>query len=237
MMDILSRMTGIIDRIQYMDHLSLESMLGFGILLVFGVLNALLGYRLLRFWMMLFGFGLGAMGGFFVSSFLDLQDNTSRIGVVLLGGVILAIIAFLIFRAGIFMMGAGLGFCLTLYVSRPTTSLAFFLCILAGVILGALTLKFSRGIIIVGTSILGGTLAGMSLAKLGGMDEIPFGVGMSLGIIALGMIVQFAINRSSGEDEEEEDEDNEAWYADDVYRNQTEEFENPAASGNRRHGE
>ena len=126
---------------------------------------------------------------------------------------------------------------MTLYVSRPTTSRAFFLCSLAGGILGALTLKFSRGIIIVGTSILGGTLAGMSLAKLGGMEEIPFGVGMSLGIIALGMIVQFAINKSSGQDEEEENGDGEAWYEDDAYRDQTEEFEKPEVSGNRRRGE
>lgn len=209
MIDILSGMAGIIDRIQYMDHLSMESLVGFGILLVFGLLNALLGYRLLRFWMMLFGFGLGAMAGYFISAFLELQGNYSQLGAALLGGVILAIVAFLIFRAGIFMMGAGLGFSLTLYISRPTTSLAFFLCILAGVILGTLTLKFARGIIIVGTSILGGVLAGMSLAKIGGMEEIPFGVGMSLGIAALGMVVQFAINKPSEDEEDEAEEEQE----------------------------
>ena len=40
----------------------------FAVLLVFGVLNCILGYRLLRFWMMLFGFVIGAgigLGGAF----------------------------------------------------------------------------------------------------------------------------------------------------------------------------
>lgn len=53
LMDILARVMNIFDRVRSMEQLSAMAMAGFGIVLVFGVLNCILGYRLLRFWMML----------------------------------------------------------------------------------------------------------------------------------------------------------------------------------------
>ena len=53
-----------------------------------------------------------------------------------------------------------------IYVLHPTSSLVFFLCILAGVLLGSLAMKWAREVIIVGTSLMGGAMAGVSAAKL-----------------------------------------------------------------------
>lgn len=64
-----------------------------------------------------------------------------------------------------------------------------------------------KGVIIIGTSILGGVLAGVSIAKIGGLEQFPYGVGMAVGIALLGMLIQFAINKDHYDDDDEEDED------------------------------
>lgn len=38
-------------------------------------------------------------------------------------------------------------------------------------------------------------MAGISLAKLGGLDDIPYGLGLSALCALLGMLIQFATNR------------------------------------------
>lgn len=93
------------------------------------------------------------------------------------------------------------------YLVHPTSSFSFFLCILVGVGLGILAMRYAKGVIIIGTSILGGVLAGVSIAKIGGLEQFPYGVGMAVGIALLGMLIQFAINKDHYDDDDEEDED------------------------------
>ena len=193
MMDIMLRFMNIIERVRTVPAVSGAASAAFAVLLVFGVLNCILGYRLLRFWMMLFGFVIGA-----------------GIGV----GIVLAVIVFLSYKAGIFVLGAGLGMSVAIYVLHPTSSLVFFLCILAGVLLGSLAMKWAREVIIVGTSLMGGAMAGVSAAKLGGLADIPYGILLSIGFALLGMLIQFATNRRRVEEDEddldyEEDEEEE----------------------------
>lgn len=52
-------------------------------------------------------------------------------------------------------------------------------------------------------------MAGISLAKIGDLADFPYGLGLSAGFAVLGMLIQFAINKSHEEDEEEEDEEEE----------------------------
>lgn len=66
-------------------------------------------------------------------------------------------------------------------------------------------MRWAREIIIVGTSLLGGVLSGVSVAKLGTLEQIPYGIAMSVGFALLGMLIQFAINKVD-EDEEEPEE-------------------------------
>lgn len=206
MNEILLRVMNIAERIRNMPVMSTALVVIFGALAVFGIMNCVLGYRLLRFWMMLFGFILGAalgLGGVYT---FGSQEKYMYIGGMLGLGVLFAVLAFAIYKAGIFMLGAGIGLALSIYVLHPTTSFIFFVCILIGVGLGALAMRWAKEVIIVGTSLLGGILAGISCARLGGLEEIPYGVGMSIGFALLGMLIQFATNKTREEEAEEEPE-------------------------------
>lgn len=204
MTEILYRAMNIAERIRNMQELSTVSTILFGIILVFGVMNCILGYRLLRFWMMLFGFAIGAGLGFFGVYQSGAAEKSVYIVAMVAAGVALAVVAFLIFNAGIFIIGAGLGLTISIYLLHPTTSFTFFLCILIGVGIGVVAIRYEREVIIVGTSLLGGVLAGMALAKLGGLSEVPYGIGMSAGFAILSMLIQFAINKPKYIDDDDE---------------------------------
>ncbi len=205
-------------RVRDMQIAGTLSMALFGVVLVFGIMNCVLGYRLLRFWMMIFGFLIGAGIGLFAIHQIGFGEKmyyaVGMIGV----GLVLAILSFAVFKAGIFIMGAGIGLTITVYIIHPTTSFSFFfVCILAGVGLGMLALRYEREVIIVGTSILGGILSGFSAAKLAKMEEIPFGIIFSIGFALVGMLIQFAINKPKYDDDydDEEDEDRGKYQKDD----------------------
>ena len=67
------------------------------------------------------------------------------------------------------------------------------------------SMKWAREVIITGTSLLGGAMAGMSLAKLGGLADFPYGIGLSAAFAALGMLIQFATNRKKYIDDDQEE--------------------------------
>lgn len=205
MLDFLLRLMDIIERVRTASSVSDIAMVGFGVLLVFGFINCILGYRLLRFWMMIFGFIIGAGLGLGAAFTMGGGERFTLIAAAVGVGVVLAVIAFLSYKVGIFVLGAGLGLGVGVYVLHPTTSLMFFLCILLGVLLGSLAMKWAREVIIVGTSILGGAMAGVSLAKLGGLPDIPYGIVLSIAFALLGMLIQFATNRRRTDDYEEDE--------------------------------
>ncbi|NSG81147.1 DUF4203 domain-containing protein [Blautia schinkii] len=206
-MDVLSRVFNIFQRVGGMEQIGQFMTIVYGIVCVFGILNCLLGYRILRFWMMIFGFLIGAGAGFGVTYLSGVEDKMVIAGAMAGLGIVLAIVSFLVYRAGIFVLGFGIGISLSIYLVHPTSSFSFFLCILVGVGLGILAMRYAKGVIIIGTSILGGVLAGVSIAKIGGLEQFPYGVGMAVGIALLGMLIQFAINKDHYDDDDEEDEE------------------------------
>ena len=207
-MDMLSRVFDILQRAGEMERVGQIMTIVYGVICVFGILNCLLGYRILRFWMMIFGFLIGAGAGFGVTYLSGVEDKMMIVGAMAGLGIVLAIVSFLVYRAGIFVLGFGIGISLSIYLVHPTSSFSFFLCILVGVGLGILAMRYAKGVIIIGTSILGGVLAGFSIAKIGGLEQFPYGIGMAVGIALLGMLIQFAINKDRYDDDDEEDEGN-----------------------------
>lgn len=205
MIEVLGRFMEIVERIKNMEELSAVAVGVFGVILFFGIMNCILGYRLLRFWMMLGGFLAGAGIGFFAASTFEITDKVVYAGIMIATGLALGIIAFLVYKVGVFVMGAGTGFSLSIYILHPTTSSVFFLCVLIGVGLGTMAVRYSREVIIVSTSLMGGVMSGFSLAKLGGMQEFPYGALMSVGFAILGMLIQFAMNKLPYDEEEEEE--------------------------------
>lgn len=202
MSEILVRIMGILERVRNMSELSGIATAVFGMIFIFGLLNCILGYRILRFWMMLFGFAIGAGIGLFGAFLSGTEDKSKYLIVMVILGIALAVISFLIYRAGIFVIGTGIGLSLSTYILHPTTSAVFFLCILAGVGLGCLAMRYAREVIIVGTSLFGGVMAGFSLGKIGELPQIPYGIMLSVGFAALGMLLQFLINKPVYEEEE-----------------------------------
>ena len=203
MTGILQQIMDTMEQTRTTSVLDSVSMIGFAALLVLGVINCLLGYRLLRFWMMLFGFIIGSGIGLGAAYTMGIQEKYMY-AVIMIGiWILLAVIAFISYKVGIFVIGAGIGLGLGIYVFHPTTSLVFFFCILLGVGLGVLAMKWAKAVLIVGTSLLGGIMAGFSLAKLGGLSDIPYGLGLSVLCTALGILVQFATNRRIVIEEEE----------------------------------
>ena len=134
-----------------MEQISQLMVIVYGVLCVFGLLNCILGYRILRFWMMIFGFIIGAGAGFGVTYMSGVQDKMVIAGAMAGLGIVLAVVSFLIYRAGIFVLGFGIGITLSIYLIHPTSSFSFFLCILIGVGLGILAMRYAKGVIIVGT--------------------------------------------------------------------------------------
>ena len=193
--EILNKLGEMMDNILGIQVLSGIMIIVFGIVFVFGLTNCILGYRLLRFWMMIFGFCIGAGIGFFLVYRIGTEEKAYYMGAMLGIGVVMAVLAFMIYRAGIFILGAGLGLFLSIYLIHPTSSFSFFLCILIGVGIGVLALRYDREVIIVGTSFLGGVTAGLSLAKILAMDQIPYGILFGAAFAILGMLIQFAINK------------------------------------------
>ena len=207
MIDILKNIMGIAARVHDMQLAGTLSMIVFGVVLVFGIMNCVLGYRILRFWMMIFGFLIGAGIGLFAVNQIGLGEKLYYVVGMMGAGLILAILSFAVFKAGIFIIGAGIGLTLTIYIIHPTTSFSFFICLLAGVGLGMLALRYEREVIIVGTSILGGILSGFATARLANMEEIPFGIVFSIGFALIGMLIQFAINKPKDDRDYSEDEE------------------------------
>lgn len=225
--EVLTRIIGIMERITREEELPAVVMGIFGIVLVFGILNCVLGYRLLRFWVMLFGFGAGAFAGLFVVRSMGIEDKMVYLGAMVGIGIAVGVVAFLIYKLGIFILGAGIAWTLSIYILHPTTSFVFFVCILLGVIVGVLGVRYAKEVIIVGTSLLGGIMAGFSLSRLGGLSEIPYGIGLSAGFVLLGLLIQFATNKTKDDEEEESPQDSgdsldgkrskEEMYEDDFY--------------------
>ena len=205
MTEILIRIMEISERFRTVETIPTVMIGIFGVLMVFGIMNCVLGYRLLRFWVMLFGFAGGAFAGLFAARSMGTEDKMVYLAAMVIGGIVLGIIAFLVYRFGIFVLGAGLGMTLSVYILHPTTSAVFFLCILIGVAIGALGVRFAREVIIVGISLLGGIVAGYSLTKIGGLAEFPYALGLSAGFAVLGLIIQFATNHKEDYEEDHED--------------------------------
>ena len=204
--DIFSNMPQLGERLTGSDMFTQFYTIIFGVLLVLGILNCVFGYRLIRFWMMVGGFFVGVVLAFICVRSMDIQDKTVWGAAVLVTGIIFAVIAFLIYKAGVFLLAAGIGWALSIYFIHPTSSAAFFACILIGIALGTLAVKYCREVLIVATSLIGGLIAGVSLSRLGGLAEFPYGIGLSAGFALLGMLIQFAINKPHNEEEDAEPE-------------------------------
>ena len=102
MTGILQQIMSTMEQTRSVSVLDSVSMIGFAALLVLGVINCVLGYRLLRFWMMLFGFLIGGGIGLGVAYTMGIQEKYMYAVIMIGVGILLAVIAFLSYKVGIF---------------------------------------------------------------------------------------------------------------------------------------
>ena len=207
MTDMFGSIVNIMGNLLDSDLVNRFMMAIFAVILVFGILNCILGYRLLRFWMMVGGFLVGGGLALIIVRTMGTQEKSMMMIAALVTGIIFAVIAFLIYKAGVFILAAGIGWALSIYFLHPASSASFFACILIGVALGSMAVKYCREVLIVSTSLIGGVMAGVSLAKLGDLADFPYGLGMSVGFAIIGMLIQFAINKPASDNEEDLDDE------------------------------
>lgn len=189
----VGRIAGNLGHIQEMAKAAMANEFVQIVLLAFGLCNCFLGYRLMRFWFFLFGAALGGGLGYGLGiSFLD--DSNLALGTMVAGAVILGALAFFIYQAGIFLFCSVVGAAILTFVFRPNTSFLFFLCLLAGGVVGFLAVKFVRPIVIVTTSVQGGMSAGAALAGLLSWGKYP-GIALGAGIALCGILVQWATTK------------------------------------------
>ncbi|MBR2258120.1 MAG: TMEM198/TM7SF3 family protein [Blautia sp.] len=189
----------VLERLRYMQgDLPLLIRLAFSFLFFFGILNCILGYRLVRFWMMIFGFFAGAVSFLIGLRLFDITfgERWMVYGGSLAAGLIFGAIAFFLYKVGIFVVVCVSGGMLSVYLLYPTSSAMFFLCILIGIGLGAAAIWFERPLVILTTSVFGGTCAGFFLARLLDLKERPYGIICCVVFSLIGMMIQILLNPS-----------------------------------------
>lgn len=158
---------------------------------LFTSLQCFLGYKMFKFWVAVCGFfTFGIMGGVVSNT---ISDN---VGIVMFIGILSALlgafIAFKLYKVGVFILCGFMGFLLGYILTRTVT-----LGIIMALVLGVLSVFFVRPVIIISTSISGGLIAGISLARILGINS--FAISISIGILfaIFGMLVQFATNQKT----------------------------------------
>ena len=90
MTDIFGNALSIAGSFMDSDLVNRFMMVIFAVILVFGVLNCILGYRLLRFWMMLGGFLVGGGLALVVVHTMGIQEKSTMLIAALAAGVVFA---------------------------------------------------------------------------------------------------------------------------------------------------
>ena len=162
------------------------------VLCVIGVLFALLGLKIVRFWSGLLGLLLGLYGGIMAAYYLGIDEMYVWIpGAVL--GIVLAVLGAWKHRFGVFLTVWTSVSSVCMYIIRPTDWMWGSICLAAGLVLALLSVRFVEFLAMLSTAVCGAVLGGTAAYYL-----IPFEgqfihiiICVALGII--GFLVQLLI--------------------------------------------
>ena len=162
------------------------------VLCVIGVLFALLGLKIVRFWSGLLGLLLGLYGGIMAAYYLGIDEMYVWIpGAVL--GIVLAVLGAWKHRFGVFLTVWTSVSSVCMYIIRPTDWMWGIICLAAGLVLALLSVRFVEFLAMLSTAVCGAVLGGTAAYYL-----IPFEgqfihiiICVALGII--GFLVQLLI--------------------------------------------
>ncbi|MBQ9156473.1 MAG: DUF4203 domain-containing protein [Eubacterium sp.] len=176
-------------------------LLGAVITLILALLLCFFGYKFARIFMSITGFLAGAVIGLTVSyKFFDLTGPLVIL-CTLAAGIIIALLSFHIYMAGLFILCFILAFMAAASLLPFTGDIQFFLATLTGFIIGSLSLKFIRPVMILSSALVGAaTAAGLIAAISGRMGFMTLSrvsdALITLVLCILGIIVQFLTTRN-----------------------------------------
>ncbi|MBW9150659.1 DUF4203 domain-containing protein [Clostridium estertheticum] len=172
------------------------------VMFLFTSLQCFLGYKLFKFWVAICGFfTFGIMGG--VVSNISSDNAGMLMLIVILSGLLGVFITFKLYKLGIFILCGFMGFLLGYVLTQSIT-----LGIIMALVLGVLSVFFVRPVIIVSTSLLGGLIAGISLAKVLGISSFATSIIIGVLFAIFGMLVQFATNKKISNANEDNSQNN-----------------------------
>ncbi|MBU3091917.1 TMEM198/TM7SF3 family protein [Clostridium sp. CM028] len=160
-------------------------------LFIFGILQCFLGYKILKFWIAVFGFLIFGMLGGLVSVFI-----IGSLGAGIFFGLLFAIggafISLKIYNVGVFTLCGLMGFLLA-YMLTQSIALSIF----TSLVVGILSIFFVKTVIILSTSVSGGFAAGMSLLIILKADSDLANILLSVAISIVGVLVQLTLHKNA----------------------------------------
>lgn len=158
--------------------------------LVIYFVESFLGYKLIRSWISVLGFLIGAVTGFSVVKMITDQIGYAVLGAVICG-IVLAVLSYRVYLIGVFLIAA-FGVFQIAYTFLPLqTEILTIASAILGLAAAYLAVKYMRPAIIAITAFHGGIMAGRYLPLF---LTLPAGINaLTLGLIlgAAGTLVQF----------------------------------------------
>lgn len=165
-----------------------------GSILVVAALGLLFGYKLFRFISAVVVFLLSAVG---ISLLLGPSaDRAVVVTAFIVLGILAAFLAYQWTEFGAFVLCASIGFGLAALLTDT-----IWVQILAALVFGAISIRFPVSSIILTTAIWGGITLGTDGAEAVGIDPIHFRLMILLGLIVLGILVQYFTNKEAVREE------------------------------------
>ncbi|MBN2546052.1 MAG: DUF4203 domain-containing protein [Spirochaetes bacterium] len=128
------------------------------ILIMSGILLAFWGYRLKKIALLLLGFLIGALIGFYLGNIIDPKSAMLAILLALVLGIVTSLFVNFLYKASIIIIGVMLGFSMGLFIStiiNVNTSITFVIAVVSAVIGGFLSIKIEKIMFIVITAYYG----------------------------------------------------------------------------------
>lgn len=162
--------------------------------IIMALVNCFFGYRLLKFWVSLFGFVTGAGAGYFLAEYLSRNMIIAVIAAIICGIVLMGL-AYKVYLAGVFILCGALAYFAMSEILMPDIWWKFAACIVVGLIIGFIAVKFVRPAVIVSSGIHGGISSVGAMLTAVGLQDQTMAVVAGLALALVGILFQFANTR------------------------------------------
>lgn len=169
--------------------------------IITGAVSCFLGYKLLKFWIVLGGLVAGGFAGYSITKMYS-GNMLVQVIVAVLAAIILSMISYNLYLVGVFLLCSLLGLMLASFLLQPQSEVITLLCVAIGLAVGALAVRFVRPMVILSTSFQGGLTMAAGIVALAGLKDNAFLGGIALAIGVFGCFVQFLISARKKEKED-----------------------------------